>query len=76
LEPFLASLQGRERVRIICIDMSKTYRAVVGGYFPHARLVADRFHVVRLVMYHFLELFRALDPTMKHQRGTLAVLRK
>ena len=56
--------------------MSKTYRAVVGGYFPHARLVADRFHVVRLVMYHFLELFRALDPTMKHQRGTLAVLRK
>ena len=56
--------------------MSKTHRAVVGGYFPEARLVADRFHVVWLVIYHFLELFPALDPTMKHQRGTLAVSRK
>ena len=76
LVPFLASLQGRERVRVICIDMSNTYRAVVRRYFPQAKLVADRFHVVRLVMHHFLELFRAMDPTMKHQRGSLAILRK
>jgi len=76
LEPFLASLQGRERVRVICIDMSSTYRALVRRYFPQAKLVADRFHVVRLVMHHFLDLFRATDPTMKHQRGHLAILRK
>ncbi len=76
LERFLASLQGRKRVRVVCIDMSSTYRALVRRYFPKARIVADRFHVVRLVIHHFMELLRSIDPTMSYQRGYLAILRK
>ena len=76
LEPFLASLQGRERVRVVCIDMSSTYRALIRRYFPNARIVADRFHVVRIVQHHFMELFRSIAPELKNHRGNLAVLRK
>ena len=76
LEPFLASLQGRERVRVVCIDMSSTYRALVRRYFPKARIVADRFHVVRIVQHHFMELFRSIAPELKHHRGSLTALRK
>jgi transposase len=76
LEPFLASLQGRERVRVICIDMSSTYRSLIRRYFPNARIVADRFHVIRIVHHHFLALMRSIAPELKNHRGWLAALRK
>ena len=75
LEAFLLQLKGREQVRVVCIDMSSTYRALIRRYFPNARIVADRFHVVRLVMYHFMDLFRAIGPDLKYSRPYLAALR-
>jgi len=76
LETFLQSLQGRERVRLVCIDLSSSYRSLIKRYFPNARIVADRFHVVRLMQHHFMELFRQIAPEIKQQRGYLAALRK
>ncbi len=75
LEAFLLRLKGREQVRVVCIDMSSTYRSLIRRYFPNARIVADRFHVVRLVNYHFMELFRAIGPDLKYSRPYLAALR-
>jgi len=34
------------------------YRAIVRKHFPQARIVADRFHVIRLVNHHFLTCWR------------------
>jgi len=62
LETFLERLEGKERVRIVCIDLSSTYRALVRKQFPHAQIVADRFHVIRLVNQHFLSCWREIDP--------------
>lgn len=76
LEGFLKSLQGRHKVRIVCIDMSASYRALVKRYFPRARIVADRFHVIRLTQHHFLEMCRQIAPCIKQRRGYLAALRK
>jgi transposase len=76
LEAFLSSLQGRDKVRVVCIDMSASYRALIKRYFPRARIVADRFHVVRLVQHHFMDLCRQIAPTIKQHRGYLAALRK
>ncbi|NIP95705.1 MAG: ISL3 family transposase, partial [Akkermansiaceae bacterium] len=76
LEPFLAELQGRERVRVVCIDLSSPYRALIKRYFPKARIVADRFHVIRIVHHHFLTLMRAIAAELKNHRGSLAALRK
>jgi len=76
LEAFLAGLQGRDRVRVVCIDLSSSYRALIKRYFPHARIVADRFHVIRIVLHHFMNLMRFIAPEIKNHRGRLAVLRK
>lgn len=45
----LEMIPGRENVRLVAIDMSKTYRALVRKLFPNAKIVADKFHVLRLL---------------------------
>jgi transposase len=76
LAGFLGKLKGRERVKIICIDLSSPYRSLIRRYFPKARIVADRFHVVRLIQHHFMQLARYLVANLKNHRGKLAALRK
>ena len=72
---FLRTLQGRDRVRVVCIDLSSPYRAMIKRWFPNARIVADRFHVVRVVLTHFMDLCRQIAPVIKSHRGHLALLR-
>ena len=76
LRSFLAALQGREKVRVVCVDLSSPYRSLIVSYLPRARIVADRFHVIRIVTQHFLELARQIAPPIKNHRGSLAALRK
>jgi transposase len=73
---FLMKLKGRERVKVVCIDLSSPYRSLIRRYFPKARIVADRFHVVRVVQHHFMRLARLLVADLKNHRGNLAALRK
>lgn len=49
LEVALAHIPGRENVRTVAIDMSDPYRSFVRRFFPNAEIVADRFHVQRLL---------------------------
>ncbi|XHR30061.1 MAG: ISL3 family transposase [Chthoniobacteraceae bacterium] len=76
LAPLVARLQGREHVRVVCIDLSSPYRALIRKWFPNARIVADRFHVIRVVIHHFMALARAIAPDLKNNIASLAVLRK
>ena len=73
---FLSTLKGRERVRLVCIDLSSPYRRLARRWFPNAKIVADRFHAVRLVYQHCVALMRAIAPEIRNQRGVLASLRK
>lgn len=45
----LGTIQGRENVRNVIIDMSDGYRSFIKEYFPNARIIADKFHVLRLL---------------------------
>lgn len=76
LEDYLNKLPGREAVRVVCMDLSSTYRAIVRKHFPQARIVADRFHVIRLINHHFLALWRELDPVACKNRGLLSLMRR
>ncbi len=76
LETYLERLQGRDRVRVVCIDLSSTYRSLVRKYFPNALIVADRFHVIRLVLHHFHACWRNLDPQGSHDRGLVSLMRR
>lgn len=76
LEDYLAKLPGKDRVRIVCMDLSSGYRAIVRKHFPNAKIVADRFHVIRLINHHFLACWREIDPAGSKHRGLLSLLRR
>jgi len=44
--------------------------------FPNAHIVADRFHVIRLVNHHFLACWKELDPAGSKNRGLLSLKRR
>lgn len=43
------NIPGRENVKLVTLDMSDTYKSFVKSFFPNAEMVADRFHVQRLI---------------------------
>ncbi len=45
----LQHIPGRENVRWVSLDMSDSYRRFARSFFPRAQLVADKFHVLRLL---------------------------
>ena len=76
LRQYLSRLPGRDQVKVVVMDLSETYRQIVRQYFPNAKIVADRFHVVRLVNQHFLRLWQQQDPVGRKNRGLLSLMRR
>ena len=76
LESYLARLAGKDRVRVVCMDLASGYRALVRKHFPQARIVADRFHVIRLINHHFLACWRDIDAAGARNRGLLSLMRR
>jgi len=76
LRSYLRRLPGKENVRVIVMDLSETYRRIAQQYFPNAMIVADRFHVIRLVNQHFLKLWQQYDPEGRKNRGLLSLMRR
>ena len=72
LIPFLESLQGRRQVEVVCMDMHAPYRKMVKKWFPNAKIVTDRFHVIKLINYHFAKTCKLIDEeTLAWGRGGL-----
>ncbi len=76
LRSFLRRLPGKENTQIVVMDLSETYRSIARRYFPNATIVADRFHVVRLVNEHFLRAWQKQDPEGRKNRGLLSLMRR
>ena len=75
LASYLRCLKGRDRVRVVCIDLSASYRSLIRRWFPRAMIVADRFHAIRVVGLHLMRLARQLVPSLGWNRAWLGVLR-
>lgn len=76
LEAYFLSLEGKEAVRVVCMDLASVYRALVRKHFPQARIVADRFHVIRIINHHFLACWRDVDAAGARNRGLLSLMRR
>jgi transposase len=76
LRAYLRRLKGRDKVQIVVMDLSETYRSIVKKYFPNAMIVTDRFHVVRLLNHHFLKVWGALDENGRKSRGLISLMRR
>ena len=49
LEAALTDIPGRENVRVVAIDMCDPFKSFAKNFFPNAEIVADKFHVLRLL---------------------------
>lgn len=49
LQRDLQDIPGRENVKNVVLDMSDTYKSFTRDFFPNAILIADKFHVLRLL---------------------------
>ncbi|MEQ1666332.1 MAG: transposase, partial [Bdellovibrionales bacterium] len=75
LGKYLKKLPDRDNCKVMVMDLSETYRCIANQYFPKALIVADRFHVVRLVNHHFLKTWSQLDEVGRKNRGLMYLMR-
>jgi transposase len=76
LDGYFEKLQGKDNVRVVVMDLSDTYKNIIRKHFPDALIVADRFHVIRLVNHHFLKTWNLIDPIGRKNRGLLSLMRR
>ncbi|HAR43097.1 MAG TPA: ISL3 family transposase [Bdellovibrionales bacterium] len=76
LQPYLKRIPERHRTKVVVMDLSETYRQIAKKHFPNALIVADRFHVIRLVNHQFLRAWGLLDPDGRKNRGLLSLMRR
>lgn len=54
LKEKLKHIPGRENVQWVALDLSDSYKKFVFEFFPNAQIVADKFHVLRLLNPHLI----------------------
>ncbi len=55
LEEGLKHINGRENVRYATMDLCDPFKNFVRNFFPNAEIIADKFHVIRLLTPHLLK---------------------
>lgn len=61
---YLSNLKGKETVQYVTMDMWKPYREACQQVIPQAKIIIDKFHVVRMAN-------NALESVRKSLRGSL-----
>ncbi len=70
----LKNIPGREQVKVVCIDLAPGYRSLVKELFPNARIVADKFHVLKLLMPEIMKERQKIEPQHKKALGRKRLL--
>ena len=59
-------MSERRKVEFVTMDMSMQFRSVIKTIFPKARIVADRFHMIRLVQWAMERVRKAEQKRLYH----------
>lgn len=62
MRDYFAKMPGREKVKAVAMDCTKRYKDLVHEFFPKAKVVADKYHIVRMADL-------AVDGIRKEVRG-------
>lgn len=68
LQQQLSYIQGRENVKNVCMDLSTSYRSFAKDFFPNAKIIADKFHVVRLPLPALQKYLKAVKTETKEHK--------
>lgn len=67
-------MRGKAKTQLVIIDLSNIYRSIAKKFFRNAKIVADRFHVIRLINRHFKKMWGQLDPDHRKNRGLSSLM--
>ena len=76
LEGFVRKIPHKENCRVVLMDLCEPFRQLVTKNFPNALIVADRFHVVKLVNHHFVKTWALLHEEGRRDRGLVSLMRR
>ncbi|PIR33366.1 MAG: hypothetical protein COV37_16425 [Bdellovibrio sp. CG11_big_fil_rev_8_21_14_0_20_39_38] len=65
----IRDINGRDRVKNVITDLSPTFRSFAKDYFPNAKLIADKFHVIKLIHPLLHQYRKELIDKMDFNRG-------
>ncbi len=68
LKEKLAHIPGRDRVQNVVLDLCDPFKNFARDFFPNAKLIADKFHVIRLLHPTINRYRRALPKYAKDRR--------
>ena len=70
---FLHHLEGKERIQYVAMDMWQPYRDACSAVIPDARIVIDKFHVVKMANEAMEKVRKVLRErlTIKQRRGLM-----
>jgi len=70
---FLSHLEGKERIQYVAMDMWAPYRDACSAVIPDARIVIDKFHVVKMANEAMEKVRKGLREwlTIKQRRGLM-----
>ena len=61
-------LAERAKVKNVVMDLSTTFRSAVNLLFPNAKIIADKFHVIRLVTWSMEAVRKCIQKQFHKQR--------
>ncbi len=68
LYAYFSMFDNREKVKYVVMDMSNLFRSCARVCFPKAKIVADKFHVQRLVTWAFEDMRKKIQKSFHHER--------
>lgn len=75
LEAQLRHIPGRENVRVVTLDLADNYKRFTRTFFPNAQLVADKFHVLRLLHPAIMRRQREVTGSPGYRPGSRVLLK-
>ena len=64
IQNYLRSFSNRKEVKYVVMDMNRGYRDVTKAFFPNAKIIIDRFHVVRYCTEAMDNVRRSFQKTL------------
>lgn len=73
---FVRNIKNKENCKVIVMDLFEGFRNIAKTYFKNALIVADRFHVVKLINRHFMNTWTLLDEVGRKSMRLVSLMRR
>ena len=76
LRRYLRALEGRDKVQVVVMDMSETYRRIAKRYFPRSNHCGRPVSRCKTNQSTLLKVWQQYDPEGRKNRGLISLMRR